>query len=69
MHLPAASRAELAEKMMTSLDFSEGSEVSKELHIMTAVRRGRTDVAAGRTESHTEVQRSLESWVSASNSK
>jgi predicted transcriptional regulator len=39
------------------------------LRLMAAIRRGRADVAAGRTKSHAEVEQSLESWASAWNSK
>jgi predicted transcriptional regulator len=44
-------------------------EIAEELRIMAAVRRGRTDVAAGRTKTHTEVREVLESWASAWTSK
>jgi predicted transcriptional regulator len=40
-------------------------EITEELHIMAAVRRGRRDVAAGRTKSHEEAQKLLESWAVA----
>jgi predicted transcriptional regulator len=44
-------------------------EITEELRIMAAVRRGRTDVAAGRTKTHREVQDQLESWATAWTSK
>jgi len=44
-------------------------EITEELRLMAAIRRGRADVAAGRTKSHAEVEQSLESWASAWNSK
>jgi predicted transcriptional regulator len=31
-------------------------EITEELHIMAAVRRGREDIAAGRSKSHEEVE-------------
>ena len=40
-------------------------EITEELRIMAAVRRGRADVAAGRTKTHREVQDQLESWATA----
>ena len=44
-------------------------EITEELHIMAAVRRGRADVAAGRTKTHEEAQALLESWAGAWSSK
>jgi len=38
-------------------------EITEELRIMAAVRRGRADVAAGRTKTQEEVQAQLESWA------
>ncbi len=49
MHLPAASRAELAEKLVESLDFSEDSEVQK-LWAAEALRR-RDEVRSGQVQS------------------
>ena len=44
-------------------------QIAEELQIMAAIRRGRTDIAAGRTKTHQEAERSLESWASAWTSK
>ncbi len=44
-------------------------EITQELHIMAAVRRGRADVAAGRAKPHEEVQALMESWATAWASK
>ena len=44
-------------------------EIAEELRIMAAVRRGRADVAAGRTKTHPEVEDLLESWATAWTSK
>ena len=44
-------------------------EIAEELGIMAAVRRGRADVAAGRTKTHEEAQELLESWATAWTSK
>lgn len=40
-------------------------EITEELHVMAAIRRGREDVAAGRTKTHEEAERLLESWATA----
>jgi len=40
-------------------------EISEELRIMAAVRRGRIDIAAGRTKTQEEAERLLESWATA----
>jgi predicted transcriptional regulator len=40
-------------------------EIAEELRIMTGVRRGRSDIRAGRTKTHSEVAQALESWASA----
>jgi predicted transcriptional regulator len=38
-------------------------EISEELQILAAVRRGRADVAAGRTKTQQEVGQLVESWA------
>jgi len=40
-------------------------EITEELRIMAAIRRGRIDIAAGRSKSHEEAERLFESWASA----
>jgi predicted transcriptional regulator len=40
-------------------------EITEELHIMASIRRGRADIAAGRSQSHEEVERLVESWATA----
>ncbi|HYJ07108.1 MAG TPA: hypothetical protein VEX43_18400 [Chthoniobacterales bacterium] len=40
-------------------------EITEELRIMAAIRRGRTDIAAGRSKSHEEAERLFESWANA----
>jgi predicted transcriptional regulator len=44
-------------------------EITEELRMMAAIRRGRADVAAGRTKTHEEAEHLLESWASAWTSK
>jgi predicted transcriptional regulator len=44
-------------------------EIAEELRIMAAVRRGRSDMAAGRSKAHREVEDLLESWATAWTSK
>lgn len=44
-------------------------EITQELQLMAAVRRGRADIAAGHTKSHEEVKELLASWAEAWNSK
>ncbi len=48
MHLPSVSRAELAERLVESLDFAEGDEIQK-LWAAEAVRR-RDEVRSGRVQ-------------------
>ena len=38
-------------------------EITQELQLMAAVRRGRADIAAGRTKTHQEVKATLSSWA------
>ena len=38
-------------------------EITEELRIMAAIRRGRADVAAGRVRSHQAVEQQVESWA------
>ena len=40
-------------------------DITEELQIMAAVRRGRADVAAGRTKTHEQTGQLLESWATA----
>ena len=40
-------------------------EITEELRIMASIRRGRADIAAGRSKSHEEVERLVESWATA----
>ena len=38
-------------------------EITEELRIMAAIRRGRKDVADGHTKTHKEVEKLVESWA------
>ena len=40
-------------------------EISEELRIMASIRRGRADIAAGRTKTQQEAEHLLESWATA----
>jgi len=40
-------------------------EITEELRIMASVRRGRTDIAAGRIKTQEEAEGLLESWATA----
>jgi len=40
-------------------------EITEELRIMASIRRGRADISAGRSKSHEEVERLVESWAIA----
>ena len=40
-------------------------EITEELRIMASVRRGRADLAAGRSKTQEEAERLLESWATA----
>ena len=40
-------------------------EITEELRLMAAIRRGRADIAAGRSKSHEEVEQLVESWATA----
>jgi predicted transcriptional regulator len=44
-------------------------EITQELRLMAAIRRGRADVAAKRARPHEEVKELLSSWATAWNSK
>ena len=44
-------------------------EITEELHIMAAIRRGRADIVDGRSKSHDEVEQLVESWATAWTSK
>ena len=39
--------------------------VPRELRLMAAIRKGREDIAAGRTKTHKEIEKMVESWASA----
>lgn len=38
-------------------------EITEELRIMAAIRRGRADIANGRSKSHEEVSQLVDSWA------
>jgi predicted transcriptional regulator len=38
-------------------------DITEELQIMAAIRRGRADIAAGRAKTHQEAEQLLESWA------
>jgi len=40
-------------------------EITEELQIMASIRRGRSDIAAGRSKSQEEVEHLVESWATA----
>ncbi len=40
-------------------------EITEGLHIMASIRRGRGDIAAGRSESQEEVEQLVDSWATA----
>ncbi len=40
-------------------------DIAEELRIMAAIRKGREDVAAGRTKTHQQAEQLMESWASA----
>ena len=40
-------------------------EITEELRIMASVRRGRAEVAAGRSKTQEEAERLLDSWATA----
>ena len=44
-------------------------EITEELHVMAAVRRGRADIEAGHTKTQQEVRDLLHSWATAWTSK
>ncbi len=43
-------------------------EIIEELHIMAAIRRARSDISAGRSKSHQDVEQLVESWATSWNS-
>ena len=40
-------------------------EITEELRIMAAIRKGRADVVAGHTKTHRQAEQLLEFWASA----
>ncbi|MGA3171896.1 MAG: hypothetical protein ABSE62_12895 [Chthoniobacteraceae bacterium] len=44
-------------------------EITDEIRLMAAIRRGRDDIRAGRSKTHKEAEQSFESWASAWNSR
>jgi predicted transcriptional regulator len=44
-------------------------EITQELRLMAAIRRGRADVAAERVRNHEQVKELLSSWATAWSSK
>lgn len=44
-------------------------EITEELRIMAAIRRGRADIVAGRTKTHEEAEQIVASWANEWTSK
>ena len=44
-------------------------EITEELRIMASIRRGRADIAGGRSKPHEEVEQLVDSWATAWTSK
>jgi predicted transcriptional regulator len=44
-------------------------EIAEELRIMAAVRKGRSDVAAGRVKTQSQVEQMFKSWANSWNTK
>lgn len=40
-------------------------EITEELRLMAAIRRGREDIAAGRTKTHEEAEKLFQTWATA----
>ncbi len=43
---------------------SSMEEIAEELQIMAAIRKGKEDIKAGRTKTHSEVEKIFETWIS-----
>jgi predicted transcriptional regulator len=39
-------------------------EIAEELQIMSAIRKGKLDVKAGKVKSHAQVEKLFETWIS-----
>lgn len=70
--LAMTDKQELIEALNAMPEDVSLDEVIEELRIRVAVRRGRADIAAGRTKTQDEVKQWVESWAESwanSNSK
>jgi predicted transcriptional regulator len=67
--LPMTDKQAVVDALQRLPENASLEEITEELHIMAAVRRGRADVAAGRTKTHEETQKLFESWATAWTSK
>ena len=63
MKLPPASRAELAEKLVGSLDFSEGEEIQKSWVAETIPRRDEVRSGNAQPISGQEVVAEVRAWI------
>lgn len=51
----------------TIADLPENSsmqDLAEELQVTAAIRKGKTDVKAGRTKSHAEIEKTFATWIS-----
>ncbi len=46
-------------------DSASLDEITEELRIMAAIRRGRADIADGRTKSQEDAEQAFDSWASS----
>jgi predicted transcriptional regulator len=53
---------DVVKRLPESVSFEE---IIEEVRIVAAVRRGRADIAVGRSKTHAEVEQLVESWATA----
>ena len=63
--LPVTDKQAVIDALNRLPEVASLEEITDELHIMASIRRGRADIAAGRSKSHEEVEQLVDSWATS----
>ena len=63
LYLPMTDKQAVIDALQRLPEDASLEEITEELRIMAPIRRGRADIAAGRTKTQEEAEHLLESWA------
>ena len=64
-HPPMTDKQAVIDALQRLPEDASIEEITEELRIMAAIRRGRADIAAGQSRTQEQAERKLESWATA----